>query len=318
MCQWIRLDQGDRMIGKMLSDRQIYKYYRINNKVINSLLENKVWFSHPDKFNDPFDARFSISSAVDEKILKSVSRYLIDENKDFEFEYSVDSIKAQIGEREDPEDLNSAKVPPFSYSFYFTIENSRRDSWSLIKFLKNEHPNESELNTFLASYVGLGICSFAATPHDPKMWAHYADNHSGICVMYDLISDDFNTCDFVHMMSVEYRNGQIPVYGASNAFSIGTILKQLSTKSDDWVSEKEIRIIGLSSANKLLKVKGLRIKGLCFGLTTPVEDKKIIQATIGKKDPSINFYQAVKNNLNLKINWNNLSDPFEGVYYEPL
>ena len=89
-----------------------------------------------------------------------------------------------------------------------------------------------------------GIVSFTKTATDPVLWAHYADNHRGLCLAFDTsvfpndafvdinYSDDRPCIRFARMQDKGYLQ------------ELGRDLdKALTTKSKSWAYEKEVRLI---------------------------------------------------------------------------
>ncbi|WP_421266451.1 DUF2971 domain-containing protein [Aeromonas veronii] len=111
-----------------------------------------------------------------------------------------------------------------------------------------------------------GIISFSETPRNHLMWAHYANNHKGICIGYksnllNKVSVDTKKRAFHINLSkpekIKYDNNRITPEDKAikeiaikksideNADSIYRDLakRQLLKKSDEWIYEKEHRII---------------------------------------------------------------------------
>ncbi len=67
-----------------------------------------------------------------------------------------------------------------------------------------------------------GILCFSATYHNPIMWAHYADNHKGICLEFS-VSDDY-------FEKIEYLSKRLP-------------LEKLGIKRISKINENHIRTL---------------------------------------------------------------------------
>jgi len=90
-----------------------------------------------------------------------------------------------------------------------------------------------------------GVCSFfCSEPNSALMWAHYADNHAGFCVEYEVSPELGN----LNLFSVIYSS-QLPIISASELiFSPAeTFTRILITKKIEWAYENEWRIIHLNS-----------------------------------------------------------------------
>ena len=90
-----------------------------------------------------------------------------------------------------------------------------------------------------------GISCFSELNDSLLMWAHYANNHRGMCVEYELLEIN-KQLKFSHV-PVIYDNDRV----SFNSFDENTIdkdatamfIKSLTSKSPEWSYEKEWRII---------------------------------------------------------------------------
>lgn len=99
-----------------------------------------------------------------------------------------------------------------------------------------------------------GITSLSETQRSLLMWAHYANNHKGLCIGYDaktmFFEDDKNkkNDDFT-IRKVKYNNIRHDFYGDFPETSVAKELAEyllynvMLTKGDDWIYEKEYRYI---------------------------------------------------------------------------
>src|SRR5258706_15402634 len=63
-------------MNKLIPAR-LYKYQSYNNKTIENLKNHCIWFSKPEKFNDPFDCSISyLMDRISEKNWKIISKQL--------------------------------------------------------------------------------------------------------------------------------------------------------------------------------------------------------------------------------------------------
>lgn len=147
-----------------------------------------------------------------------------------------------------------------------------------------------------------GVVSLTENPRSLLMWAHYGNDHKGVCVGYrnDLlnlkdnkplpVSRPFNT----NPIKVNYDKVRFDEYtddfGSLNNEELlnRILLKTLTTKGDDWIYEKEHRCI------------------------LPIEwcDKLLISEPQKKEDES-EFYWVVKEAIKRKI----ITKGQDGFYY---
>lgn len=162
------------------------------------------------------------------------------------------------------------------------------------------------------------ISSFSNTPIESLMWAHYADKHAGICLIYDrmklLKSLKTNDVSFqitpvkygvkpiITLIEQDYQiiyNSDIPIYSA---------------KDSNWKYEKEIRIYiemtkkdNLSPYGESYNICHLALKGIIYGYKMTESDKDAI-SMIFRNDP---YYAKVKE-FNEKIDFKSGK-----IYIEP-
>jgi hypothetical protein len=87
----------------------------------------------------------------------------------------------------------------------------------------------------------IGICSFSEVHDHELMWAHYADQFSGICIGYNfskLLSHLPGDVSFVRM----YYNEKVPLVRQRDADPSDLARMILSYKNHRWLYEREWRM----------------------------------------------------------------------------
>lgn len=168
----------------------------------------------------------------------------------------------------------------------------------------------------------------AQSPLNVLMWAHYANNHCGICIEYEL--KDIKECSIIGKVKYDRK-----LFRADNTFD--DIKELLFHKYSDWSYEQEIRCLYHLSNDELtyleydpelFRIKdeyydyffsgkeklgtmcfvkapriilhGCRITGIYFGLkVTDDERRKVLNR--GKRD-GIKFYQITQNSNSYELN----------------
>jgi len=100
------------------------------------------------------------------------------------------------------------------------IEMSDRDVRKAVQFEKSK----------IAKNKGL-VC-FSETKYDPVQWAHYAENHKGICLGFDIHDD--------RLKKVKYVSARL---ARSTLDESDRVEKLLTTKFKHWSYEKEHRLV---------------------------------------------------------------------------
>ncbi|MCI2809082.1 DUF2971 domain-containing protein [Eoetvoesiella caeni] len=84
----------------------------------------------------------------------------------------------------------------------------------------------------------LGVLCLTTEKHDLLMWAHYANNHSGICIGFDSDYEPFRDAK-----PVQYSERR-PSLSPDSRYDSGDLLQAaLLTKSSHWSHENEWRVI---------------------------------------------------------------------------
>lgn len=115
------------------------------------------------------------------------------------------------------------------------------------------------------------VCCFSEEKSSLLLWAHYADNHRGICLEYEVPEYEFRS----RFMEVKYRE-ELPLLNQIDVNFDGHLLVNVNkasgsvflTKSLDWAYEKEWRVFVVSdkkSEGELVDVPG-RLSAVYFGL----------------------------------------------------
>ncbi len=179
----------------------LYKYYGDNPRCLQSIKENKMWYSAPCNFNDVFDCGIS----VDEKEIFNCALRL-----------APDNMKIRAGS----------------------------PAWKHIKGVMTQ-----ELKSFRATFERLrssmGVACLSESFESLLMWAHYANNHRGMCVEYDLMEINqqlnFTPIPIIYSDERVCFNTLNPATAGND--SMRFFIRSITSKSKDWSYEREWRII---------------------------------------------------------------------------
>jgi hypothetical protein len=83
-----------------------------------------------------------------------------------------------------------------------------------------------------------GVYSFGGDPRNILMWSHYAGNHSGVCLLFE-VARDIET--FAHTVTMKYSQ-DYPVINWVTGFHEG-LVAVIERKHEGWRYEKETRIV---------------------------------------------------------------------------
>ena len=162
----------------------------------------------------------------------------------------------------------------------------------------------------------IGIACFSEVFDSLLMWSHYANNHSGICVEYDLLK-----------MNKQLSYSPVPIiYSSERVFidkisvdtidyeSVKSLINCTTTKSPEWAYEKEWRIIRDNAAcgeqwdsiNKGALLEMITPNSIIMGcMIQPVIEDRIKEfcsnnkINLYKMDKSLTSYGLIKKEIML-------------------
>ena len=256
---------------KIGGDNQLFfKYRSLDNKkefeeIKDSLIDNKLVFSSPNNFNDPFDSAFWVQNKGTKEEWEEHLFWLDLDEEDVR--YFLNKELKKIG------------------------ENTYVDSKNI--------PSKDYRNTFRKS---IHILSLSQINDNILMWSHYASNHKGICLCFKAELDDENLgfyfdSEFLLLSEVKYKK-KFP--DPINMFEINatSFIDFLTTKYTDWKYEKEWRLFAENTEENITfkHYKKDSLEGIIFGLYTQTDHIKEIYDIVKKhyldEGYNINFYKC--------------------------
>lgn len=157
--------------------KRLYKYRAFNVNTLRLLSEAEVYYADPTSFNDPLDSRPTIQIDADRIALENLLYQMLARSVSKEY------AQKEIGNhRYMSSEYGDYKTDPDTAAYYMRLLASN------VKGLLYK-----ELGT-------RGVLSLAERWDCPLMWSHYADEHRGLCIEYDMTD---NACKDLH--PVDYR-----------------------------------------------------------------------------------------------------------------
>lgn len=227
--------------------RFLYRYYSKKERILDALQNNRLYFSEPSQFNDPFDCRPLISI-----------RHSKSEDEAIWHKFLYYWAKLIYPDQSQDEHVRHADAA--------LAKGLHRDSTWLCEM-------DKELKNKAAS---VRVCCFAKSPRNMMMWAHYAKNHEGLVLQFrtsglvDSGSGEFRGQDVTYTpraLSVrDYVRAFQEVFEQGDALSPARLI--YSTKSNHWESEKEMRLFSWPD-RPYLAFGESTLSGILFGAKCP-------------------------------------------------
>ena len=213
------------------------KYIGLSNIrfVYEILVKNRLYFSNPAQFNDPFEM---IPAILPRKIFKSVS---------------------PVRKKKLSEDVLS--------QIYQDSMRKFRDEQSKV------------LTKF-------GVSCLSQSFDDIVMWSHYADQHKGICILFDTKLKFFDG-----LRPVTYVPKRLPTPIKTKG-EPGRLMQLMTTKLDLWEYEKEWRILDYENGPGIKHFPPEILHGVIFGCRMTEQNKGRIRGWCERRAQPVKFYQA--------------------------
>lgn len=236
----------------------LYKYGKFDKYTEKIFTSNEIYFSSPDEFNDPFDSKLHLTC---DGTMKERKHYLCKRYKKKYPKLSKDEILTVV-------------------EMEFTTKG--RDEIVLNEAMKKSRENLRK---------ECGICCFSEKRDNILMWAHYAKQHTGFCLEFDIDNDFFRpiTC----AIKVEYDT----IWPELNIMRLdsypeGEVGKKLLIKANDWEYEQEWRIVDHKKGPGIKNFPENALSGVILGCRIAQENKEILFRWCGKRKHPPTLYEA--------------------------
>ena len=280
--------------------KAVFKYCNLNsNNHTDNFLKNQIWLSNPLGFNDPYDCSITYNS---EKIFNIIGCNMIKKFlEDITVEEMSTSTKKDILSSKDPIQNLLSWVEEFS--------KSSEAKKFLIELIKNiQNMKEFILKDFNEKYRNkLKVSSFSEDNKSLLMWGHYANNHQGFCIEYDLSSMDDNENFKKYLFPVKYSNERFDITDFyidnvinKEAKDTNRLIHSVLYKSEDWEYEKEWRFVITESEYNGKTVSTPKPKSIYLGSQIKEDHKEQLIKVCKEND--IDVYQMKLDSKMYKLN----------------
>jgi hypothetical protein len=258
---------------------KLYHYEPYNKLYLaDTLTRNRVHFSSPSHFNDPWDCCPMYSAAdIEHPVCRESWRGF--------FEPLLDALPEV--NRKAVEDGALLDDPRF---LAMSIQNLNRRS------------REITLQNWRI---------YCLTPHPDStlMWAHYAERHRGICL-------EFSAKDplFSGAFEVMYAENRPIIDWHSLANGTEMTEKMVLIKSSDWAYEREYRILARArefdqepslslpkTTKDFLELSSGAPTGIIIGCKADNRTEEAIKGLVRDCAPSLKIYKAVQSDLQYRV-----------------
>jgi hypothetical protein len=188
----------------------IYKYKELikNKNTINLIMLGELYFTSPDKLNDPFDSRISFD---------------FDNLSEFEIDIYLKNLYQKL--------ISIGKNPVQTKEQMISLKNDRTKLQEL----------DDEIN-FKVTNIKIGVFSSSKNWDNLLMWSHYGDHHKGIVIglnEHKIINDN----KFLICGDVIYPLKNTPPTVLPSMNIVQSMHTRFFYKAKDWAYEDEFRLV---------------------------------------------------------------------------
>ena len=222
--------------------KRIYKYRCDNSYARENLKSSTIWLASPDSYNDPFDCLLRFSGA---SMTAAFERGLIDPFvTGYKLEIPADKI----------EEAKQSTTPLETLSHHITgVGKTGTNPKQMAELFSKVVPTyvQSTVDVLQAMRTIMKVCSFSALNDSILMWSHYASNHQGFCIEYDLSKFDPQDAFLKNLYPVIYSHQLVDLTPWAEKLVTGkreeltTLFPLLGViqKSEGWSYEQEWRYV---------------------------------------------------------------------------
>ncbi|EPO6696957.1 DUF2971 domain-containing protein [Pseudomonas aeruginosa] len=276
---------------------KLYKYRSISDRTIELLITDQVYFADPSTFNDPLDTRPSVRADAPAGVLQDALRELIQRRIERELSAAAKTIKYRGPKTlQHITELSQKQAQrKLSQISYLASESGDLDARGTdhLRLLENA------LQTELLLRYEKGILSLAERYSCPLMWSHYADQHKGICIGYEVTDSPYPPLKVQYGGSREILGSQIAAMMRSGGRAQDEVdAAVLLRKARSWAYEKEWRSI----APKGLTENPFKLSDVTFGLRCSEPVKFAVMASLSKRaGAQVRFYEMTESRINFSL-----------------
>lgn len=148
----------------------------------------------------------------------------------------------------------------------------------------------------------IGVVSLSANPASTLLWAHYADNHKGFALGFQLWVDEIPE----NLIEVQYVS-EIPKSSAH-----GELKDIVKYKASEWSYEDEYRFI-YDQGNQLVKYP-MKLTDVVFGLRMPEADRHLVARIAGRM---VGYHWALRTEREFEVKIDFSQFQSDGVHEWP-
>lgn len=266
--------------------KSLFKYLSFGERLLDQLCRDEVYYADPASFNDPLDCQPVVKADISDNELQRLLAAMVVRRFDNEFSAAMKKVRLH-GEKA------TARCTALAERAAQELIGEIRDSATnpevedQLVFIRNELTREIERE--MRKGYDRGVLCLSSKFDSPLMWSHYADQHRGVCIEYDVTMLKPHELHKVsYGASREVLISQLYSFTFEGSKSARNAIDKacLLTKASEWRYEREWRILGqLGSQGSPVK-----LKSIIFGMNCPDMLRHTIEKALNGRDEEVKFW----------------------------
>jgi hypothetical protein len=285
--------RGSRKASQHMNTRKpknLFKYLSFSDKLLEQLCYDQVYYADPATFNDPLDCLPVVETDLLKAELEPLLAQLVVKRSAKEIDAAMKKVRLRgdnATARRNKLTESEARILLGEINYNATnpeVEDAEAYirgalSFAIERELRKTHET--------------GVLCLSSKFDSPLMWSHYADQHRGVCVEYDvseLIPQGLHKVSYGESCKVLASQIRDWVF-YDNLVAQQAIDKAcLLTKSTQWAYENEWRLLGQVGTQE----SPMKLKSVIFGMQCAnVLRYTLVKALHGRAD-SVKFWEITQ------------------------
>jgi hypothetical protein len=254
----------------------LYRYRAINEWLKPILVHDELYFATPEACNDPFDCRFEAS--LDDpvhglKVFLAEQRVVAPMMQLIGQSYSG-PLPEQLAPSARLAAMTDAELSRYAEEIYKQLDLGNPERQGVTKGIVEGARNR------------IGVCCFAGRGDDLLMHAHYAAQHSGCCLEFQIRDAHGHRQSIFEepglmFWDVLYQD-QPPVVHLLELGTVESVQRVTLTKHSRWAYEEEVRVVRFKGPGPV-RYRREALIGLIFSYKTSEKDVEQVLDWLGPR-----------------------------------
>jgi hypothetical protein len=247
----------------------------------------EVHFADPSTFNDPLDCRPTVNADLEIPDLKEVLAQLIVRRVSKEVSDAMKKLRFKSESIATRQEIMGNKV------FETLVANIQYEATNPDVADAEEHIRFALGNAIefeLRKAYDQGVLCLSSKFNSPLMWSHYADQHRGICIEFDVSKlPEGSVREVKYGDSREVSASAVQNWLRNDSPAARQEIERacLLTKSTEWGYESEYRLLGTIG----VQLAPATVKAITFGMKCEGTLQYAVIASLGGRDSPLEFFE---------------------------